>query len=398
MKSSTPRQPLHPARASMGIFLWAVTAAACAAPAGPAAMAPIKVGAVSSLTGPAPFPESTQAARAYFDSINASGGIRGRQIKLIVEDDGGVPAAAQAAALRLDREHGVLAHVGSASIVDCSANAAHYRERGIVSVQGTGVESSCFSSSHIAPVNTGPYLSLYTALQFAASGLRANRICAFIWDIPGMRMRPAYEQAVDKWRQLSRHQNLATLYFKGDEDPRALMGQLGQARCDAVIYTAIEPMVLGWAKAVREVPAFSGVPHVFFTPAYTQHVASALPADSETTYSMAEFEPWSSRSGTLSDWKATMGRGKVPLSSFAQGGYTAAQVFVKVLRGIEGEITRESIGAAFQRLDKLDVPMTGTPFTFGNRAAHNPNRATLPMKLSGGSWRIAHPAWIVVPE
>ena len=33
----------------------------------------------------------------------------------------------------------------------------------------------------------------------------------------------------------------------------------------------------------------------------------------------------------------------VPLTSFAQGGYLAATIFVDALRAIDGEITRESV-------------------------------------------------------
>ncbi|HRA09873.1 MAG TPA: hypothetical protein PKV54_10090, partial [Microbacteriaceae bacterium] len=44
---------------------------------------PIMVGSVSSITGPAPFPEVPGAAQAVFDRVNAEGGINGRQIKLV---------------------------------------------------------------------------------------------------------------------------------------------------------------------------------------------------------------------------------------------------------------------------------------------------------------------------
>ena len=40
---------------------------------------PIRVGAVSTLTGPFTFPESTAAAKAVFDRVNSQGGINGRR-------------------------------------------------------------------------------------------------------------------------------------------------------------------------------------------------------------------------------------------------------------------------------------------------------------------------------
>lgn len=376
-----------------------VAASAAGAWAQPAArhapLPPIRVGAVSSLTGPAPFPESTEAARAYFEVINAAGGVQGCRLQLVVMDDRGDPAVAKAAARALAAQPDIVAHVGSSSIVDCTANAAHYRAQGLVSVQGTGVEPACFSSSHIVPVNTGPYLSLRNALQYATDVLQARRPCAFVLDLPGM--RPGYD-AVLAQRGATATPLALVRHFRSDEDPRSLVAMAAQARCDAIVHTGIEPMVVAWVQAGRARPELRGVPQVFFTPAYTAKVAATLVGGpGERIYSMAEFEPWSSRTGALSDWKFVMGQARVPLSSFSQGGYTAAQMFVRVLRSIRGDITRDSVGAAFRRVGQWDMPMAGTPFTFGEREAHNPNRATLPMRLTDGTWRIAHPAWIVAP-
>ena len=58
----------------------------------PGTAAPIVIGSVSSITGPAPFPEVPGAAQAVFDRVNAEGGINGRQIEFVSEDDGVVHA------------------------------------------------------------------------------------------------------------------------------------------------------------------------------------------------------------------------------------------------------------------------------------------------------------------
>lgn len=114
-------------------------------------------------------------------------------------------------------------------------------------------------------------------------------------------------------------------------------------------------------------------------------------------YAMAEFEPWSSRSPSLTDWRSVMQRGKVPLSSFSQGGYTAAQLFVRILRGMEGRITRARVTEALRSVKDMELSMIGTKLSIGLESAHNPNRATLPMKLEQGRWRIASPFWVVAP-
>lgn len=124
-----------------------------AQPAAARAAAPIKVGAVSSL---ALFPEATAAVRAYFDAVNADGGVRGRKLQLVVEDDQADPQQAQRAARKLVDQEAVVAHVGSASALECAVNASFYTQRNVVSVQGTGVDPVCFNSPNISPLTPVP--------------------------------------------------------------------------------------------------------------------------------------------------------------------------------------------------------------------------------------------------
>lgn len=373
----------------------AFVALPCAAAGDPERNASIRIGSVSSLTGPAQFPESSAAVRAYFDSVNASGGIRGRRLELIVEDDKGDPAEARNAARRLANDQRVLAMVGSASIVDCASNAAHYQRSDLMSIQGTGVEPECFTASNVVPVNTGPYLSVRNALQFARETLKASRPCAIILDLPGA--RATYDDVMQVW---SRESGVAMAYvvrFGPGADVEAMVKQVVAKRCDVVVHTGVEPMVVEWVRSVQRLGVLTGVPTIFLTPAYTERVAAELRAVELPIYCMAEFEPWSSRSLSLTDWRGMMQRAKVPASSFSQGGYVAAQVLVRALRGIDGEISRKSVSGALRSMADLDLAMVGTRFSIGASTRHNPNRATLPMKLGHGTWRIASPFWVVAP-
>ena len=372
----------------------ALTALPCAA-ADPDRNAPIRIGSVSSLTGPARFPESSAAVRAYFDSVNASGGIRGRRLELIVEDDKGDPAEARKSAHRLVADQRVLAMVGSASIVDCASNAEHYQRMDLMSLQGTGIEPECFAASHVVPVNAGPYLSVRNALQFARETLKASRPCAIILDLPGT--RAAFDDVMRVW---SRESGVGLAYvarFGPGDDVERLIRQAVTGKCDAVVHTGVEPMVLEWVRSVQRLGVLAGVPVIFLTPAYTERVAVELREAALPIYCMAEFEPWSSRSLSLTDWRGMMQRAKVAPSSFAQGGYVAAQVLVRALRGIDGELSRQRVSAALRSVSDLDLAMVGTRFSIGAGGRHNPNRATLPMRLEHGTWRIASAFWVVAP-
>lgn len=76
---------------------------------------PIRLGLMPPLTGLVEMygPEIVWAARIACDEINERGGLLGRPLELIVEDDGSLPDTAVAAALRLIEEHRCVAIIGN---------------------------------------------------------------------------------------------------------------------------------------------------------------------------------------------------------------------------------------------------------------------------------------------
>ena len=347
---------------------------------------PIKVGAISSI---ALFPEATAAVRAYFDTVNAAGGIRGRKLQLIVEDDKIEPETAARAARKLIETDEVVANVGSASALECAVNAPYYSDKKMISIQGTGVDPACFDSPNIAPVNTGPYVGTAVALKFLADVRKRSRICAVVVAYAPSQ-KPAFERVLGDWMKRSgRKLNYSAIGIAPTDDLAVHIKNALEVKCDGLVFTAIEPAVIAWVKAARAMKA-EGIDWVFLTPAYTQNVADTLKTEGEGIYAISEFEPWSSRSGMLTDWRNVMTKGSVPLTSLSQGGYVAASVFVNVLRGIEGDISRESVTRAFKTLKERKVPLMGTPFSFGQAAQHNPNRAAVPVRLDAGKWVVAH--------
>lgn len=377
------------------IWLLAACAGANAVAADNGSRASIRVGAVSSLTGPIPFGESTGAAKAFFEKINAQGGVNGRRIELVVIDDATDPARSQKAAQQLIDDKRIVGLIGGASAFDCSVNAASYERAGLMSLLGTGVESACFNSSHIVPINTGPYRSLKNALQFARTTLRSSQTCAFVLDLTGM--RPPMQGALDEWAQQTGNRLAHVAYFRPGEDANELVRQAIAAKCDAVVHTGLEPMVLEWVRAAMKTPSAKNLSTVFLTPAYTARVAAELGSPSVPIYCLSEFEPWSSRSTALVDWRETMRQAKVPLSSFSQGGYSSAQLFVNIVRDMDGEVTRKGFADAVRAVNNMNLSMLGARFAVGEGKAHNPNRTNLAMKLEGGAWRITSPFWMETP-
>jgi len=141
----------------------------------------------------------------------------------------------------------------------------------------------------------------------------------------------------------------------------------------------------------------TGITWIFLTPAYTANVAKVLGKDGDGIYANSEFEPFLTDSPVLVDWTKLMTSAKVPLTSFSEGGYLAATIFVDVAKGIKGEINRESVTAALRELKDYKSPLVGTPYSFGSEAAHNPNSSSKFVQLQDGKWQVVTPNFVVLP-
>jgi branched-chain amino acid transport system substrate-binding protein len=382
------------AACAASVFIGVLGLAAAVAPV--SAADSIKVGAVSTLTGPFTFPESSAGAKAVFDRVNANGGINGRMIEYVVGDDKFDPGAAAQAAHRLVDSEGVVANVGSASVLECSVNAKYYASKDFLSITGTGIDWACFTSPSISPVNTGPYSGIAVTLYYAAKVLNKTKMCAFVPGSPGT--GPGYEYAFGAFKKLTGIDLLAEdRTLQPNDDLTQVVLRAKRAGCEATLFAGIEPQVVALLRAAKA-QNVTGMTWLFLTSAYTESLPKALGPDAEGIYANSEFEPFTSDSATLKDWKDLMAAAKVPASSFSEGGYIAATIFVDVLKSIKGEINRESVTKALRALDKYETPMLGQPYAFGPGDAHNPNKSSKFVQVKDGAWQSVTPDFFVLPS
>ncbi|UGY02514.1 ABC transporter substrate-binding protein [Bradyrhizobium quebecense] len=357
---------------------------------------PIPIGAVSTLSGPFTFPEATAAAAAVFDRVNAQGGVGGRMIKYLVEDDKLDPGAATQAARRLVDNEGVYVNVGSASLLECTANANFYKERGVYSIQGTGVDPACFSTSNISPVNTGPYTGLVISLYFASEVLGHKKVCSFATG--NAVQQPGWRLAMERYIRITGKQlTLDERNVGNTDDMSSFVLKAKKAGCDAAVFVGIEPQVVSWVQAAKA-QNIAGVTWIFLTPAYTEKVAEVLAKDGEGIYANSEFEPFLTPSPVLEDWNRLMREKHVPLTSFSEGGYLAATVIVDVLKSIKGDITRETVAQALRNLHSYQTPLIGTPYAVGDGDKHSSNSSSKFVRLVGGKWEVATPDFVRLPN
>jgi branched-chain amino acid transport system substrate-binding protein len=345
---------------------------------------PIVVGSINALSGPATFSEASQAAKAVFDEVNATGGIQGRQIKYEITDDKGDPATASASARQLVGSDGAVALVGSASLLECQVNAPYYQQNDVLSIEGTGVDPKCFSTPNISPVNVGPYLDTQMALTYGSEVLKKQKICVLL-ENQGPDT-PAFRAAISAWSKTTgrRPYRLFDSVPFGASDYTPYVANAKRAGCDTIFANNVQPDALAQIKAA-ESQGWNDVTFLYLTSTYSVQFAKAAQAVGAGVYVPAEFAPYDDPNTTATKaWRALMTKKGIELTSFGQGGYLAATYFVDVLKSIKGEINRESVTKALRAMKPVTNPMVGTPWVFGTAQSHSSNRAGYPVALLPG--------------
>lgn len=391
---------MKPARRLVALAAAVLLATAGCAGAESGSSGPIKVGSVNALSGAATFPEASQAAKAVFDAANANGGVNGRQIEYKALDDKGDPAAAAAAAREVVGRDEAVALVGSSSLIECEINNKYYEQQKILSIQGIGVDPACFSSPNIAPANVGPYHDMTLTLLYGSETLKLNDICALL-EIAGNTL-PSYQAAIDEWSAITgkKLKYLDATVPYGGSDYTSYIVKARNAGCKAITVNPVEPDSIGQLKAAAA-QGWNDVTWLLLTSVYSENYAKAVTNAGAGVYVPAEFYPFTDTASPQNkDWHDLMTKNNIPLTSFSQGGYLAAKYFLEVVRGISGDITRESVTKALREMKPITDPMVGTPYVFGPGQTHHDNTAGWPIKLTSGTgkWELVANDWLRIPK
>jgi branched-chain amino acid transport system substrate-binding protein len=361
-------------------------AANCGATSGkPATGTPIKVGAVVGATGPADFTSASKGAKAYFDCVNANGGINGRPVEYLVKDDGWDPGKASQAARQLVEDEGVVAMVGSTSFVECGANAAYYEKNNVLVIAGVGVPRECFHSRNIAPTNQGPRLSGIGAAQLAkADGAKSIACVANV--IPNFGGWVC--QGLNAWGK-AQGVKIETFLGKPDaSDAAAITLKAIRSKTDAVVLVDAAPSMAAYLKAAQQQKAGAAQPWYLPTSGYNTSFPGAIGKYWNGKLKMQiELNTFDSTGADNAAWKGVMAQygGDAPRDSFSQAGFLAAKIFTDTLRTVRGEITRESVSTAIRAITNYRTDLLCGPWYFGDAAEHNANHAGRAVTITGSA-------------
>ena len=366
-------------------------AAALAAVAAPAAAQgvtdkTVKIGAYNALTGPIPLTGKQMSAgwNAAIQAVNDAGGIHGRKLELIIEDDGYEPSRAMAAARKLVDRDQVLVMTGLGT--PTTVVAAKYLEQAKVPLLFPMGASS-------TQLNQAGLKQLFMA--HPAYLTQADIIVGWMIDNAGVK-KPCMIYQVDpsgedhfagaKKAVAARKMELAAAetFERGTTDFSAQVLKMKNAGCDFV-YTATT--LEAGARAVTAAdrigfkPKFAG-----FTTQADSTLIKLLGTLAEGFYA-ADMMP--RPEGDDPAVKAYLANLKkyapdVEPTFFTAYGYAAMMLIADAIRDAGPQPTREKVIAALEKWNPKQSPMMG-PVIF-DASNHDGKKSLYMIQVKGGKW------------
>jgi branched-chain amino acid transport system substrate-binding protein len=346
----------------------------------PATGQPIEIGAIVGKTGPADFSGSAQAAAAYFNCVNANGGINGRPIRYSVEDDQWNPETASQVAAKLVNDTKVVGMVGNSSFVECATNAKFYESSNVLVIAGVGVPRDCFHSKNISPTNGGPRMSNIGAAQYMHDDLHVKRLVCIGPNIPNVGDWSC--GGIEAYGKSVGMEVKTILFDPSSLDATSLILQAMAFKPDAIDFNT--PKELGIPLyAAAEQQDLGG--KVYIT-APTSHYDASVPkaigpywSKGGRVFIQLELEPLDKHGGDIDNWHAVLdkyGKPSDQRNTFSQAGYLAALAATQALLKLDpAKIDRASVAEAFRNIKSLKTDVSCSPWYFGPGDEHNATHA-----------------------
>jgi len=333
---------------------------------------PIKLGGIATNVPGIDFTWITGMTKAYFDCVNDNGGINGRPIQYIAETEQVDPQQIAALATKLIEQDKVLGLVGNTSIIDCSVNKDLYAKQGMFLIIA-GVDQACFTNPNYSAVNMGPY---YSSLGGAQAAVRAGAKGKIVIVGPN---QPGFELINSGVIDFAKQNGMEGISLSEDtpiNDPAGLAQKLVQDAGEGggVVLDFTGPAVLPLLQAIEQQGLVDKVVWASSTPPNDPSVAKELSSAWNGKFLInAEFNVLDSGKPDQNHMNEIRGkyRSDIPSSSFAQMGYLAGRVATDALMGIKGDITKDSVNAAFKAVKNFTSDLWCKPWYFDSTVGQN---------------------------
>jgi branched-chain amino acid transport system substrate-binding protein len=340
---------------------------------------PIRIGTIDTHQPGTDFTDGPNMINAYFDCVNANGGVNGHPLKLYVELDQSQPSQVEGDAKQLIQSDHVVAIDGVFDLLECTLDAKYWAQLGIYELDA-GIAPACWSTPNSAAPNMGPRYSSDGAVQYAI----AHHVNKIVFDqsaVPGTGYDAGGPIAIA---------NAAHIPIKAETDDvpinnadsvaLRLVQDAGPDGAVVLDYTPPEALVilqaaqkLGLEDRVKEWGCS--------TPCDTDFLAKALgPKWNHKLFINAEAaNPDQNNGPEFQLYRAILAKYGQSVSggvgSFSQFGFLLAKFLVQALDTVKGPYTIKKVNAAIVGLKNIKSEMLCDPWTYGKARLHIPNHA-----------------------
>ena len=384
-KSGSSTAAANPAAASTSTGTGSAAASKCGLGNGQKATgAPIPIGAIVTKQPGIDFTDIANGAKAYFDCVNANGGIGGRPIDYTIATEQSDPAQVAALAHKLIESKKIVAMVGNISLVDCSVNHKYYEAKGFNMI-GAGIAAECYGTPNIAAVNMGARYSSDGAAQ--ALVRKGAKKLAMVQGIG-----PGSDYIVQGVQLVGKALGVPVQVIKVNlpvQDANSVAIQAVQAAGGngGIVLDFTPPEALKILQAAQRQGLQGRAKWGCSTPCNTDFLASALgSAWDGRLFVNAEVRLADAQGPDMTLYREVMSQYAkgLPVGSFSQFGFLQARIATAALLGVKGAITPKSANAAIEAVKDFKTDMLCKPWYFGKAPVHVPNNVDITVTPKGG--------------
>jgi len=353
---------------------------------------PIPLGAIATNQPGTSFTDIPNMAKAYFDCVNANGGINGHPIKYYIATEQTNPAQIAADAKQLVQTDKVVGIVGNTSLIECSINSGYWQKLGFYIID-SGIAPECYSTPNSAAVNMGPRYSSDGAVQYAL----AQHVSKIVFDqanVPGTGYVAAGPAALAKAANTPIVQLTENVPIT-DASSVAIKEVNDAGPNGAVVLNFTPPQALVILQAAAKLGLENRVKlWGCSTPCNTDFLATSLGSKwNGKLFVNAELTPPGTSTTAMNLYKAILKQYgssvQGGIGSFSQMGFTEAEIAVHALQSITGPYTVQSVNAAFKAVKDFNTGMLCQLWTYGDYPLHIPNNADYTVTANNGQMKTA---------
>jgi branched-chain amino acid transport system substrate-binding protein len=354
---------------------------------------PINLGGIVTDQPGTSFTDIANMAQAYFNCVNANGGINGHPIKYVIEKEQTNASQIAAEAKQLVQTDHVVGIVGNTSIIECSVNSSYWQSQGYYVID-SGIAPECYSTPNSAAVNMGPRYSSDGAVQYAL----AQHVSKVVFDqsnVPGTTYIAAGPNALAAAAKVP-IQDMTTNVPISDANSVAISLVSAAGKDGAVVLNFTPPDALVILEAAQKLNIEDNVKlWGCSTPCNTDFLAKSLgPKWNGKLFVNAELTPPDqTNTSAMNLYKAILSQYGSAVSggvgSFSQMGFVEARLMVQALESVTGAYTVASVNAAIRALKNVSTGMLCQQWTYGSYSMHIPNNEDYTVTPSNGQMVLA---------